>query len=263
MLPSSSLLVGSGRAVRGLHWRIQKLFKPAKNALSQATGLSLWATKDFEHWLVLQLVLHKVCPKAILEFGSGRSTTYIAEYAHKRGAKFLSIEQNWFFARRLNQILEGSRLPGVVRWVPLQDDWYHLQEVERSLEAFGPCDFAFIDGPTERGGGRRESIIAVDVLTRVATTARVIVIDDIDRESVRWSAGKILNNWDRGSAFVYDYERFPTTKFAFVVREDIVQTVREINAFIGLTAREVSIAEIFALEPQLSDLCVALPQGLF
>jgi predicted O-methyltransferase YrrM len=143
-------------------------------------GALTWATKSYETWLVLQNLLYLVRPKKLVEFGSGRSTHYLAEYALKFGAELISIEQNLAYCMKVNSALKLGFLPsGVVRHAPIRGDWYDVNVVEKSLASVGNFDFLFIDGPAEFGPCHRNSKkIYTSVFPRL-DHIKMIVIDDV------------------------------------------------------------------------------------
>lgn len=77
-----------------------------------AIGLKVWSTKCYEFWLILQELLYLVEPKTIVEFGSGRSTSYIAEYIHKFGGNYISFEQHLYYYFKFNIALSFFFFPG-------------------------------------------------------------------------------------------------------------------------------------------------------
>jgi len=86
-------------------------------------GLISWATKSYEVWLILQNLLYLVKPETLVEFGSGRSTHYLAEYALKNSAKLLSFEQHLYYCLKVNLGLKFSFLPsGLVKYAPIIGD---------------------------------------------------------------------------------------------------------------------------------------------
>jgi hypothetical protein len=74
-------------------------------------GRKIWPTKDVGFWVMMELLLLKTRPRCIAEFGSGRSTSVLAGYAHARGADFFGFEDNAAFVRRVRAGLHGALLP--------------------------------------------------------------------------------------------------------------------------------------------------------
>ena len=150
----------------------------------QGVGVQTWGTKSFEFWTLLAAALWIVRPHSLLELGSGRSTSYLGDYAQKEGAKLVSIEQNRGFARRVRVALRAGFVdPGCVHHVPVRGGWYDLDRV-RSL-APRPCDLLFVDGPTGEqeslGSATRTDAAAVQWLLSVAAETRALVVDDLQR----------------------------------------------------------------------------------
>lgn len=141
--------------------------------------ITLWATKSYDFWVLLPLVLHKLRPRNLLELGSGRSTIYLSEYAGKTGAHLVSVDQNpgWV---ALNTLIcrFGGHDEGFLHRVDLQDDGFY--SVDQLRQLIDRPDFVFIDGPTRRGSTPSQ----MAWLTAVVQQARVIVLDDVHRRHI-------------------------------------------------------------------------------
>lgn len=154
--------------------------------LTRRTHL-LWGTKSFEFWTVLMAALALVRPRSILELGSGRSTSYLAEYALKQGVPLASIEQSRAYWRHVRRGLANSFLdPRYVHYVPLDESrWYDVARLEAVVPR--PCECLFIDGPVgvqeELGPGRRDSPHARRWLEEIMRSCRLVVFDDVHRRS--------------------------------------------------------------------------------
>ncbi len=132
-------------------------YKTGINALLFKTGIrySLGETTGEFFWIVLQLLLHEVKPKCLLEFGSGRSSYYLAEYAKYSGATFLSFEQSRSFMYRTMLGFRLALLPTTahLRHLPVsgkhegyrEDVFYRI--VQKDLRDGQKADFVFVDGP--------------------------------------------------------------------------------------------------------------------
>lgn len=168
---------------------------PAQQVFLRAAhkrGLLPWATKGYEVWLIVQHLLLVLRPQAIIEFGSGRSTDYLAEYAHKSGCALMSIEENRIFVGKINLALRLLMTrTDVVHYVPVKNAWYDHDRFARLLGQFGPADFVFIDGPVDRPGRDRAAI--EHHLDRLVDRAEVklILLDDTQRPEVRALALRI------------------------------------------------------------------------
>jgi predicted O-methyltransferase YrrM len=151
------------------------------------TGARHWGTKSFECWTFLMALLSLVRPRAVVELGSGRSTSYLTEYAMKTGVPFASIEQNRFYVAEIRRGLRNSFLSErYVHHVPLAaDGWYDAARLDRTVDF--TCDFLFVDGPVGAdealGRGRRNLERAVAWLSAAAATSRVVMVDDVHRRT--------------------------------------------------------------------------------
>ncbi len=151
------------------------------------TGLLTWGTKSFDCWSVLVAALAIVRPKSILELGSGRSTSYLGEYAAKSGVVLVSLEQNWFYVRKVRRGLQRGFLdPSCVHYAPLDaDGWYSASALDSLTDR--PFDMVFVDGPVGvedgMGPGQRANARALEWLARVGRQARLLVVDDVHRSS--------------------------------------------------------------------------------
>jgi hypothetical protein len=152
----------------------------------QSMGVQTWGTKSFEFWTLLTAALWVVRPRSVLELGSGRSTSYLADYAMKEGVPFASIEQSQGFARRVRRGLEASFLDQrCVHHVPIgPSGWYDVGALDR-LVTF-TCECVFLDGPVgsqERlGDAVRDCDVARAWLAKVAPAPRLLIVDDVHRE---------------------------------------------------------------------------------
>ena len=99
---------------------------------------------------MMELLLLKTRPRCIAEFGSGRSTSVLAGYAHTRGADFFSFEDNAAFVRRVRAGLHGALLPShyVHHAKITADRWYDVGIIKRTMT--NPPDLLFIDGHYKR-----------------------------------------------------------------------------------------------------------------
>jgi hypothetical protein len=154
--------------------------------LKQASGLRTFGTKSFEFWTLLAVTLWSVRPRSVLELGSGRSTSYIGEYAMKEGVPFVSVEQNRRWARRIRLALRAGLVDGsCVKHVPVRGDWYDAGRLD--VLAPSRCEMVFVDGPVgvqeSLGGADRAGVTARRWLTRIAMDARVVVVDDVHRSA--------------------------------------------------------------------------------
>ena len=148
----------------------------------------VWGTKGFAFWTFLSLLLLEAAPKRILELGAGRSTLTLAEYAHFRRAKLVSIETSpaWFNKVRID--LRGTQTKAdSVRLVAIDPatNWYELAPF-RAATGSG-FDFVLIDGPNRFNGdsqGMRDAPLALDEIRRLTGEADIVIVDDVHRRHV-------------------------------------------------------------------------------
>lgn len=152
-----------------------------KNHLLRQIGTQQWGTKSFEFWTLLSVLLVVVRPKSVVELGSGRSTSYLTEYAMKAGVPYASIEQNRFYAAKIKRGLRNSFLDHRhLHHVPLgQDGWYKIEKLNHVVNF--PCEFLFVDGPSGNPRGwhceqPRKWLMAA------AATSKIIIVDDVHRK---------------------------------------------------------------------------------
>ena len=149
------------------------------------SGAAQWGTKSFEFWTLLMVILALERPKSIVELGSGRSTSYLTEYAMKQGIAYASIEQNPVYARMIKRGLVNSFLdPRYLHHVPVaKDGWYEAEPLNRVVTA--PCELLFIDGPVGAqesiGRGVRNCDRSNRWLAAAAATSKVLIVDDVHR----------------------------------------------------------------------------------
>ena len=177
----------------------------------QAVGVQTWGTKSFEFWTLLAATLWIVRPRSILELGSGRSTSYLGDYAQKEGAAFVSIEQNWPFARRFRFALRAGFVdPGCVHHVPVKEGWYDLARVQRLAPK--PCELLYVDGPVgaqeSHGAASRTNADAVRWLVSVAAESSAVVVDDLQRPA-NLDLARELAAASGAEAFYLDYAPQP------------------------------------------------------
>ena len=166
--------------------------------IPRAATFNLWPTKDYEIWLFLQYILFKEKPKKLLEFGSGRSTHYLAEYNQKFGGEFFSIEENFMFVFKNWLGLKISYLSNFrLFYVPIKDNWFCLRKLSK-INFIINADFLFIDAP---GGatniidkGSRCSANAINYMLKNFSRTRTIVIDDLQCEDTFIFSQNFLKN---------------------------------------------------------------------
>lgn len=171
----------------------------------QATDLVardiLWGDWAITHAAAAELDarLAALQPRVILEAGSGASTLILARYASATGARVVSLEHSPSFAQATAGLLSSEGLLGVVDIVtaPLtatpDGPWY-------DTEIPGGIDFALIDGPPMRDGGRAAAwpSIAGHMADRWE-----LWLDDTDRPGEQ----SALTKWSADPAFAAASQR--------------------------------------------------------
>lgn len=142
----------------------------------------VWATKGIAFWAVLSAILVKARPESLLELGSGRSTTFLADYAFRFRKRFVSIEQDAAWHAKVAEDLRCMNVKGsYVHHVPLDTretpPWYDREKLAAATgdKAF---DLVFVDGP--QGAGRRNPE-GRKAVRRACRAARLIIVDDVHR----------------------------------------------------------------------------------
>ncbi|MCL4378728.1 MAG: class I SAM-dependent methyltransferase [Actinobacteria bacterium] len=151
----------------------------AGHVIRKMTGTSLWATKSFEIWLLIQNILFLVKPQKILEFGSGRSTNYLSEYAYKNDAELISIEHTLYYYFTFLEGLKFSFLnPEYLKYVPLKSGWYKISKLERFLSSCNDIDLFFLDGPNNPYFEKRDPEIFYKYIFPKLGKIKIILVDD-------------------------------------------------------------------------------------
>lgn len=161
-----------------------KFIKRVIKFISHRSGATQWPTKSFKIWLLIQNILNEFQPNKLIEFGSGRSTSFLAEFSEKENKKFLSIEQNLAFSKMVKKGLEIANLKAdVVKHIAIKYDWYDINKLKKiSLSSY---DFILIDGP---GGafnkGDRNSKNGIDFIKSICNEGTILIFDDTQRDDV-------------------------------------------------------------------------------
>lgn len=200
---------------------------------------SAWGTKGFEFWTLLSVLLKAACPRAILEVGCGRSSTFFADYAYAYSATYIGIENDlrWFNKTELDIDLLGFKNRHLVH-VPLEEDgsWYNLDQFTAATRNPGRFDFAFIDGPNEKrffasdteiakrfrpedGNpfGHRDSPNGLAVIKSVTRDCEIMMVDDVHKEHVFGTVDRMLSNPGEYEKFYFLYHPHPTTSNALCI----------------------------------------------
>lgn len=193
-------------------------------------GVYTWVTKSYEVWLILQNLLYLIQPEKLIELGSGRSTNYLAEYALKFNKKVLSIEQNYHYCKRINNYLKLSFLPSkVVKYIPIQGDWYNEKKVKRYLDTMRNFDFLFIDGPSKYKSESRGSKKFYEIFAPALENIKLIVVDDTHRKESDDQA-KFLAKKFNLTRFDISYNN--TNILTFLIKNEFVREVQKLPFYL-------------------------------
>lgn len=185
----------------------------------------IWHTKSHEFWVFLGALLHRLKPESILEFGSGRSSIYLSEYASKQKKSFVSIDDNekWVMVDRL-----------ITRFGGLENDYFHVvshdsngyydeKEVKKIIAH--PPDFVYLDGPNESRSGLMQNGYTLGLCEQ----ADVIVIDDIQWRHVYDQMEIFKSRGKKRTATIISYEGPHINQYVCVlVRNDLQSVVDDI-----------------------------------
>jgi hypothetical protein len=221
-------------------WRIARLVR----RLCITTGVLQWGTKSFEFWTLLMVILAIVRPKSIVELGSGRSTSYLAEYAMKKGIRYVSIEQNRFYATKIRRGLRNSFLdPCYLHHVPIdQDGWYKMERLKRVVNF--PSELLYVDGPVGvvdwLGKGVRNCERSQKWLKEAAAMSKVIIVDDVQLRSNLEIFYRLISTSEKLSAI---YLLYPANPYH----------VRKVPDVIAITTRTVPNVIAVAVESSFRE----------
>ena len=153
-----------------------------------ASSVKTWPTKSYEVWLLIQFLLLKEKPNKVVEFGSGRSTHYFAEYNQKFNKEFFSIEQNPIYILRNWLGLKLSYIDQVkFLYVSIKGDWFDIKKLKKNKHIKN-ADLLFLDAP---GGtinmlnkGSRKSKLGLTFLLDFFPNCKNIIIDDLQSKEL-------------------------------------------------------------------------------
>jgi predicted O-methyltransferase YrrM len=168
-----------------------------------ANASETWPTKNYEIWIFLQIMLYKIKPESSIEFGSGRSTNYFAEYAQKNNKVFFSIEQNNKYVKMGKKGLNNTMLASdCIYKVPINGDWFDIKKLNKVVND-EVIECIFVDAP---GGafntGSRNSNVGNKYLSSLCKDCKLIIIDDIHRQEVLDSSNNIVDSSKYNSVFL-------------------------------------------------------------
>jgi predicted O-methyltransferase YrrM len=208
------------------------LMNKAGHLVRKVTKTTLWATKSYEVWLLLLNLLFLVRPKKILEFGSGRSTNYLAEYAGKMNAEFISIEHNWYYYMKVKSGLKFLFLDTEhLKYVPIDGSWYDIKKLKRFLAGYDGIDFLFVDGPNNSPTDIRDPEVFYDFMTDKLKNIRMVLIDDTHTELGKQLAKKMTSKFGL-SRFDVEYSAGPyTNRLAILLDKDSSEKINDLPSY--------------------------------
>ena len=178
-------------------------------SVADPNGTLIWCTKGVSFWALLSAILIKTRPNSILEFGGGRSTTFLADYAFRFQKEGMTIEESKLWQRKITDDLKFMDLQGYsVHLAPLTTEteppWYDFAVVE-SLIGHRTFDLVFVDGParmTHRCNPRGQNIIRT-----AARDARLIICDDVQEPHDLDFFWELTRRYPASGKFFYHYGR--------------------------------------------------------
>ena len=182
-----------------------------------AKGLQLpkgvWGTKGFTFWTLLSVLLVHARPKNILELGSGRSTSILADYANAYDAGFTSLETDraWYNKACLDILYLNIKKQYVHLIGPNKaGTWYDVEAFRKFVNTGTPFDFIFVDAPNNargRSNGIRNSPEGLREIKDCARDCAVMIVDDIHRRHLFESMDEMLSaDYEK---YYYDYRVLP------------------------------------------------------
>lgn len=164
---------------------------------SYFNGPKQWPTKSFDVWLLLWLLVYRMKPRRIVEFGGGRSTNLLGEYAYKNAVDLFCIEQDRAFRNVIRRGLGIANLPrDFVIHAPISGEWFDLKFLAEHLPE--KADFILVDAPGgAKNTGRRDSAVGIAYIASLASEDAVIVYDDTHRDVVARALEETLSETGR------------------------------------------------------------------
>jgi hypothetical protein len=183
--------------------------------------------------------LKEVRPRAILELGCGRSSTFFADYAYAYGATYVGIENDlrWFRKTKLDIDLLGFDRQHLVH-VELAPDgsWYSLEAFSAATRHPGRFDFALIDAPNEKrlfandaqieywfrpedGNpfGRRDDPAGRAAIKSATRDCSVMMVDDVQMMHVFGGVDSMLADPETYEKYYFVYHPRPTAANALCI----------------------------------------------
>ena len=187
----------------------------------------------YKLWAFITLMLNKLGPSKILEFGGGRSTLTLADYMSMKGDNFMlyTVESSPYWISKIAWNLQESRVHQNTQliYAPLKNNWYDLNALQRIPEGI---DFILIDGPN---GDTRKSRVGQNYILNIIkdNTIKAVVVDDVNRSYNLEFATNISAMIEDSSIAIVTYGWWQKkSKIAFVFRNcyfDLIKNLLQIS----------------------------------
>lgn len=157
--------------------------------------------------------------KAVIEFGAGASTFYIAKLIKllKLETVFYTVESDPHWAKELQRQINLLELEDFVRiiYAPVvgvdkalaykeQKTWYDIEVLEKNIDPSLQFDLVLVDGPAG-GGTPYARYSAIPFLKKKMAEEYIIFLDDANRPEEQ----EILSEWQKMTGFGVGYrERY-------------------------------------------------------
>ncbi|PHQ28661.1 O-methyltransferase [Leeuwenhoekiella nanhaiensis] len=158
-------------------------------------------------------------PKAVIEFGSGATTIYIAKLIsmENRYVQFYSVESDELWMSQIKELLIQQNLEKYVKFIhaPIvqiesniafqnQKKWYDPKIIRKKIESVDHFDFVIVDGPWGATTPYAR-YSAFPVLKDLTSTSTKWLLDDTDRPEEM----QIAEMWKQGREItIYKYKRY-------------------------------------------------------
>jgi hypothetical protein len=169
----------------------------------------IWATKGISVWALLSAILIRTRPESILEFGGGRSTTFLADYSFRFKKRGVTIEESEVWRKKILNDLSFMQIQGYpVHLAPLSMDadrpWYDLDIVDRVVDGFA-FDLVFIDGPAYMP--YRNNLRGQSTIRAAAREARLVICDDVQQPDDLEFFMDLATRFPTEGKFFYQYNK--------------------------------------------------------
>jgi predicted O-methyltransferase YrrM len=203
---------------------------------------TIWSTKGIDFWAFLSAVLLKARPDSLLELGSGRSTTFLADYAYRHRKTLVSIEHSDVWHRKALADLKFMDVKGRhVHHVPMAKSgngeraWYDVERTKRLIDGRA-FDLVFVDGPV---GESRRNAAGQAIVAEAARAARIVIVDDVQRPYNQASFEALTQRFPKDGLFYYRY----SSNVIAIGTNEFQPIIRSAFEFLGLAYTTVAPPE--------------------